>query len=540
MTAKSIKPDIVNGSKMPQWVFLACLVLGLIVMPLLYALGVISIETVNMFGRYLTFAIIAIGLDLLWGYTGVLSLCQATFFCLGAYCMGIYLAHHGGPEGITDRVGWKIPACLYVVYPYDIGEVPEDAVVPWFWKPFFNLPLTLMLGMLIPGMVAMMIGFFGFRSRVRGVYFAILTQAIAVAAFLFFQRNEVKFGGTNGLTRFEQIGSFRSITEFGPRSMVENGSFQRGADGWLIEGEGGPVLGKGYVLESTAQLKLSCQLAKPIVAGKSYTSLFDLSETELDGFAFTVNTLTEDGLVAESFVPRTIDLREKHASEFRIKFTASKDAERFEISGQTPSDKVFSISNIRLFERYVSRSEGFQLSDNKVQMLLYMLTVLALAAVYQSFRSITRSKFGRVLVAIRDDETSLRFLGYPPWVYKMVTFSMAGAVAGLAGMLYVPQMRIITPYDMEAARSILVVIWVALGGRGTLSGAILGALSANLLYDYFTSEHDYGLFTWKAEYWQFILGALFIGVVLIFPRGLIQFLPSWESEKRTTESRKDE
>ena len=112
--------------------------IGLVVIPVLYLTGLISIETVNMLGRYTTFAIVAVGLDLVWGYTGILCLCQATFFRLGGYAMGMYLAHHGGPEGIIDANGWKLPACLYVVYPYQVGEVPADALVPWFWKPLFT------------------------------------------------------------------------------------------------------------------------------------------------------------------------------------------------------------------------------------------------------------------------------------------------------------------------------------------------------------------------------------------------------------------
>ena len=131
---------------------------GLIVIPLLYYTGLITIGTVNMLGRYMAFAIVAVGLDLIWGYTGILSLCQAFFFALGGYAMGMYLAHHGGPEGIIDANGWKIPACLYVVYPYKVGEAPADALVPWFWKPFYTLLLTTILGLLIPGLAALAIG----------------------------------------------------------------------------------------------------------------------------------------------------------------------------------------------------------------------------------------------------------------------------------------------------------------------------------------------------------------------------------------------
>ncbi len=172
---------------------------------LLYRYDQVSIVSVNLLGEYLTFAIVAVSLDLVWGYAGLLCLCQALFFCLGGYAMGMYLAHHGGPEGILDHNGWKLPACLYVVYPYKVGEQPSDALVPWFWKPFWSLWSTLLLGILIPGAIAGVIGFFVFRSRVRGVFFAVLTQAIALAAWLIFTLNDIKCGGTNGLTRFDRV-----------------------------------------------------------------------------------------------------------------------------------------------------------------------------------------------------------------------------------------------------------------------------------------------------------------------------------------------
>ena len=344
--------------------------IGLVVIPLLYYMGLITIGTVNMLGRYMAFAIVAVGLDLIWGYTGILSLCQSFFFALGGYAMGMYLAHHGGPEGIIDANNWKIPACLYVVYPYKVGEAPADALVPWFWKPFYTLPVTVILGLLIPGIAALAIGYFGFKSRVRGVYFAILTQAITVAGWLVFCMNNMKLCGTNGLTRFDRIA-------------------------------------------------------------------------------------------------------------------------------------------------------GFKLTTPHVKVGLYIVTLLALVGVYALCKHVVKSRLGRILIAIRDDETTLRFSGYKPYIYKLFAFSLAGMIAGLGGMLYAPQMGIFTPTNMEAGASILVVVWVAVGGRGVLSGAILGTLVVNLFYNFFTSEKNLLLFTWRAEYWQFILGGLFIGVVLLFPGGLI-------------------
>jgi hypothetical protein len=189
-----------------EWKFPLFLVVvfGLLV-PYLYNIGWYGIEDVNMWGRYMCFALIAIGLDLVWGYTGMLSLCQALFFSLGGYAMGMYLAHHGGPEGSVDAAGWKMPGCLFVVYPGKVGETESDWLVPWFWKPFWWLGSTAVLSIVIPGLVAGVVGFLVFRSRVKGVFFAILTQALTVMAVSIFMVNDMKLGGTNGMTNFDRI-----------------------------------------------------------------------------------------------------------------------------------------------------------------------------------------------------------------------------------------------------------------------------------------------------------------------------------------------
>jgi urea transport system permease protein len=391
-------------------------ILGFFILPFLYSIDVLSIGQINMIGRYMTFAILALGLDLLWGYVGILSLCQCTFFCLGAYAMGMHLAHHGGPEGIIDANGWKLPACLFVVYPYDVGESSGDALVPFFWKPFWNLPLTILLGLLIPAVCSFVLGYFVFRSRVRGVYFAILSQAIAVAGWLVFCRNDVKLCGTNGLTRFDVIAPAESLTTFHPEDAK---------DQWIASHDG------------------------------------DMGQD-----------LNEDGKLDQ------LD--------------------------------------------YSMAEVGFSLSEPNVQLSLYLLTLACLFGSFFLCKWIVNSRLGRVLIAIRDDESTLNFFGYKPHQYKIFAFCIAAALAGLAGMLYIPQMKIITPSNMEAVRSVLVVVWVAVGGRGTLRGAILGALTVNLLYNYLTSEHDYGLFSWSPDYWPIFLGIAFVLVVLYLPNGLIE------------------
>ena len=334
-----------------------------VLLPMLAHAGVISVETVNMAGRYMALAIVALGLDLIWGYTGILSLCQALFFALGGYAMGIHLAHQG-----TLHNG--IPEALYVVYPYKIGETKGMEVLPWFWQIFKPFNLTILLGILIPGLVAGAIGFAGFVSRVRGVYFSILTQALTVAAMMFFSKNEMKLCGTNGLTHFKTLA-------------------------------------------------------------------------------------------------------------------------------------------------------GYDLSDPNVKIGLYVVTLICLLGSFFLCTLLTGSRFGRVLLAVRDSETALRFAGYKPYAYKTAIFIFAGMLAGLAGLLYTPQANIMTPSYMEARWSILMVIWVAVGGRGTLTGAVVGALVINLLYSVMTSQWSIGAFIWQPSYWPFVLGLLFIVVVLALPNGIV-------------------
>lgn len=334
-----------------------------VLLPMLAQAGVVSVETVNMAGRYMALAIVALGLDLIWGYTGILSLCQAFFFAIGGYAMGIHLAHQG-----TLHNG--IPEALYVVYPYKIGETKGMEVLPWFWQIFKPFNLAILLGILIPGLVAGAIGFAGFVSRVRGVYFSILTQALTVAAMMFFSKNEMKLCGTNGLTRFTTLA-------------------------------------------------------------------------------------------------------------------------------------------------------GYDLSDPNVKIGLYVVTLVCLLVTFFLCKLLIGSRFGRVLLAVRDSETALRFAGYKPYAYKTAIFIFAGMLAGLAGLLYTPQANIITPSYMQARWSILMVIWVAVGGRGTLTGAVVGALVINLLYSVMTSQWNIGAFIWKPDYWPFVLGLLFIVVVLALPNGVV-------------------
>lgn len=318
--------------------------------PALFASGNLDQSQLSQLGRYCCLAMVAIGLDLVWGYCGVLSLCQAMFFTLGGYACGMYLAMHGPLDG------GGIPRALFVV-----SSDPSGMSLPWFWKPFASAPFALSMVILLPGTAAAIFGFFAFRSRIRGVYFSIISQAATVALWLLFCRNDLQLCGTNGLTNFTHI-------------------------------------------------------------------------------------------------------------------------------------------------------LGFDLRETSTKLGLYILSAVALCAATAGALWLTRTRFGRLLVAIRDNESRLRFAGYDPVWFKTVIFTIGAVLAGIGGALYVPQTGIVTPANMMAIESILVVVWVAVGGRGTVVGAVVGALVINLLYAWLT--------TLMPKAWPFIIGAIFVSVVLFMPTGL--------------------
>ena len=327
----------------------------IVAMPSLNAFGTpgsffhVSDFTLNLFGKFLAYAILALGLDLIWGYTGILSMGHGVFFGLGAYCMGMYLTLEIGGEGVYQS---KLPD--FMVW----NRVQE---LPLFWKPFHSFFFTTLAVAVVPGLLAAVFGFLAFRTRVRGVYFAIITQALALSAWLVFNRNEVNLGGTNGLTNFKKILGF---------------------------------------------------------------------------------TLTE-----------------------------------------------------------VSTQRG-----------LYVATALALCGAYLLCRWIVKSRAGKILLAIRDAENRVLYSGYTPANYKVFVFTVSAMLAGVAGALYVPQVGIITPGRIGVLPSIEMVIWVAVGGRGSLIGAVIGAVGVNWARSYLTSSYP--------DYWLYFLGGIFILVVQFFPNGI--------------------
>lgn len=326
---------------------------ALLVMPFLALLPAthplaISTYTLTLVGKILCYAVVAVALDLVWGYAGLLSLGHGLFFALGGYAMGMYLMRQAAGEGLPafmSFLSWR--------------------ELPWFWTGTDYFVWALCLSMLVPGLLALIFGFFAFRSKIKGVYFSIMTQALTYAGMLLFFRNETGFGGNNGFTGF----------------------------------------------------------------------------TTLLGFSVTA----------------------------------------------TPT-------RIGLFIATV------------------LLLLLSLAIGF----ALARSKFGRVLTAVRDAENRLMFCGYDPRGFKLFVWTLSAVLCGLAGALYVPQVGIINPGEMSPANSIEAAIWVALGGRGTLIGPLLGAAIVNGARSFFTVAFP--------EYWLFFLGLMFILVTLFLPHGVIGLL----------------
>ena len=313
--------------------------------------GHVPTYLVALLGKYLCYAILAVALDLVWGYCGILSLGHGAFFALGGYAMGMYLTRQIGDRGVY----------AHPVLP-DFMVFLNYTELPWFWWGFDQFWFAALMAMAVPGFLAFVFGWFAFRSRVTGVYLSIITQAVTFALMLAFFRNEMGMGGETGLTDFRDI------------------------------------------------------LGYPIAAQSTRVALF-------------------------------------------------------------------------------------------------VLTCLALIAALLIGRWITTSKAGKVLVAVRDAESRTRFLGYRVEGYKLFVFTVSAMIAGLAGALYVPQVGIINPGEFSPANSIEIVVWVALGGRGTLVGAALGAVIVAALKSWLTAAYP--------DIWLFVLGGLFILVTLAMPRGVL-------------------
>jgi urea transport system permease protein len=337
--------------------FLAAGALLIVVVPLLNVLPPAESALrlpdylIPLFGKYACYAMLALSLDLIWGYAGILSLGHGAFFALGGYAMGMYLMRQIGTRGV-----------------YANATLPDFMVflnwkqLPWYWQGFDHFAFAALMVVLVPGVLSFVFGWFASRSRITGVYFSIITQALTYALLLAFFRNDMGFGGNNGLTDFKDV-------------------------------------------------------------------------------------------------------------------------------------------------------LGFEIQAQSTRRALYIISVLAVGGGFLLCRLIVASKLGRVLLALRDAEPRVRFLGYSSEYAKLFAFTVSAVLAGIAGALYVPQVGIINPSEFSPANSIEIAIWVAVGGRGTLVGALVGAVAINLFKSWLTGE--------VPEAWLFVLGGLFILVTLVFPRGLV-------------------
>ncbi|NNM64751.1 MAG: urea ABC transporter permease subunit UrtC [Burkholderiales bacterium] len=312
---------------------------------------------IGLAGKILCYAIVALAMDLVWGYAGILSLGQGLFFALGGYAMGMYLN-----RSMTAASG-NLP---------DFMQFMQWTHFPWYWVGTEHFAYALFLALFMPGLLAFIFGFFAFRSRIKGVYFSIITQALTYAAMLLFFRNETGFGGNNGLTDFKVL-------------------------------------------------------------------------------------------------------------------------------------------------------LGFPMGTAGMTVALFVATCVALAGCFVFARWLVRSKFGRVLTAIRDAESRVMFCGYNPLWFKLGVWTIAAMMCGLAGALYAPQVGIINPSEMSTANSIEIAIWTAIGGRGTLIGPIVGAVLVNAAKSWLTVAIP--------EAWLYLLGGLFIVVTLYAPYGIVGLVRQWRQRR---------
>ncbi|MBK1681266.1 urea ABC transporter permease subunit UrtC [Rhodocyclus tenuis] len=320
----------------------------------------VSAYFITLIGKIMCYALVAVAMDLIWGFGGILSLGHGLFFALGGYAFGMYLMRQIGRDG---SYGADLPDFMIFL---DWKELP------WFWFGSDSFGWAMLLVVLVPALVAFVFGYFAFRSRIKGVYFSIITQALTYAAMLLFFRNETGFGGNNGFTDFKRI-------------------------------------------------------------------------------------------------------------------------------------------------------LGYSITAPETRLVLFGLTALALAATLVFAAWLVKSKFGRVLTAIRDAESRVMFIGYNPLWYKLTIWVISAVLCGIAGALYVPQVGIINPGEMSTANSIEIAIWVAVGGRGTLIGPVIGAFVVNLAKSWFTVSFP--------EYWLFFLGLLFIIVTLFLPQGLVGLWKKFAARK---------
>ena len=443
----------------------------------------ISSFTINLYGKYLCYAMLAISVDLLWGYTGLLSLGQCLFFALGGYAWGMYLMLLIGKLG---QYRSNLPDFMvFLGYP----QLPAD------WVPFKHLWFAVLAVICVPGLVALVFGFLAFRSRIRGVYFSILTQALTYAACLMFFRNDFTFGGNNGLTDFKYILGTPALTAADiqdPAALA--GKLKSGSDGvskfiW------------SQLSPNTQQVVTDFAAGQP--AGPVKQALAD-----------DINTLMAS---QQLYDPKRFAGITVPPNVIKLITPDLRDAQRLQVNRILLQDA---------YPAAIARrsSLGYVVNSNATQRTLYILTVLLLLGTYLLCRWLTATKFGKVQRAIRDSENRVLFSGYSTANFKLFVFVLAAIIAGLAGALYVPQVGIINPSDMATDKSLEAVVWVAVGGRGTLIGPVLGAFLINAMKSWATRAYP--------DLWLLFLGLTFILVTLFMPKGIVGLPAQFGALKR--------
>ena len=454
-------------SKIELWLVAIVAIVALFVLPILNAYGVVSNFTISLYGKYLCYAVVAMSVDLLWGYTGLLCLGQCLFFALGGYAFGMYLMLHIAQLGQYHST---LPDFMvFLGYPQ----------LPAHWVPFAHFWFALAMVLLVPGLLAFGFGYLAFRSRIRGVYFSILTQALTYAAYIMFLRNDMTFGGNNGFTDFK----------------------------YLL---GTPEL-------ASSEIKAPADFEAKLKAGADPVSSFLWSKMS-DDTKQKLASSAPDALAA-----LTTNLNNELATESiydPARFKGIKlDPAVEKLAASQPRDTDMLRSNRELLEAAYPASiapksfTGFVVNDPSTQRGLYIATVLLVLATYVVCKWLTTTKFGKVQRAIRDSENRVLFSGYATANFKLFIFVLAGIIAGLAGALYVPQVGIINPGEMATDKSLEAVVWVAVGGRGTLIGPVVGAIFVNAMKSWATVAFP--------DLWLIILGGSFILVVLFMPKGIV-------------------
>ncbi len=467
--------------------------IGLVVLPCLNAFTPpdsalhISTFTLSLYGKYLTYAVLALGVNLLWGYTGLLSLGQCLFFSLGGYCLGMYMMMN------ISRLGQYHEAIPdFMVFLEFPARFPETGGLPPHWIPFKHFWFAAIMVVLVPAIVAYIFGFLAFRSRIKGVYFSILSQALTYAACLMFFRNDFTFGGNNGLTDFK----------------------------FLL---GTPAIESSEIRDPAA-------FAMRLKEGSNNVSKFVWSQVSATN-QVKVNALLTAGLSSQIPLVLFDDINKLIASgsiydEKRFAGIALSDTTKAALASNPKDAGILKVNRLLMedaFPQDLARKPftGYIVNAPATKRALYICSGLLLLLTYLFCRWLTSTRFGLIQRAVRDSENRVLFSGYATANFKLFVFVTAAIIAGLGGALFVPQVGIINPSEMGADKSIEAIIWVAVGGRGNLLGPILGAIGINSLKSFAT--HSF------AEQWPYILGGLFVFVTLFMPKGLIG-LPSQLSE----------